>query len=277
MQARRKAKLAKSGDSINLNELIASGEAGAYEALQLYRSRSLRAYGKGEKMLALKIVVDGTINLVRGRYYAAATEICNQMIEFLNEMQLDIISPEIREIVFSVDDALIDAVGGNSIEEDDDLNSKAKVEDANALKMRHDFLKNAIKWTQVHGRRDLGDAALHVRLASSLWSKNQEQAIFHYAAGEAPTPMAQSISVTYGNKDVFAKRDQALVSAIVHFLSLENLRDANECMNQFKKAQKNRGNNADSKLLTFASQLLELCRRDAQPLFKQLYHQLHLS
>jgi hypothetical protein len=51
---------------------------------------------------------------------------------------------------------------------------------------------------------------------------------------------------------------------------LENLRDANETMTYYRKAQKSRGLNADSDLLQFNKYLLQTCRRDAQPLFKTL-------
>ena len=67
-----------------------------------------------------------------------------------------------------------------------------------------------------------------------------------------------------------AKREQNLVIALMHFLAMENLRDANELLAQYKKEQKTRDVSTDSPLLVFVSQLLEVCRRDAQPLFKTL-------
>lgn len=266
MQARRRAAKEKAG-SASLDELIASGEPGAYEALQLFRSRALRAFAKGEKMSSLRIAVEGSIKLIQGTYFAAGMELCNQLFDFLNEMEQDISSPDIRELVFSVDDALIAAVGGG-VSSEEDLEAIPK--NSAALKTRQNFLKSAVKWTQTYGRREYGYPPLHLRFADALWDEDNSRAIYHYAAGESPVVVAQRISSKFSQKASFALRDQAITTAIVHFLALENLKDANECMSQFKKAQKNRDHSIDSKLITFCVQLLECCRRDAKPLYAQL-------
>ena len=289
MQARRKAKLLQA-DSVDLDALIASGEAGAYEALQLFRSRSLRALGKGENLSALSTMVEGAIKLIQGTYYAAATELCNQLLESLNNLESDIASPDIRDLVFAVDDALVTAIGehihvvddfseekkGAKTNESTAAQTTTKANDikpntpAAALKVRKDFLKGAVRWVQSCGKKEFGDAALHVRTGYALWSSEQNVASYHFAVGEAPAVLAQKISDSFSNSSDTAKRDQSLTVAVCHFLTVENLRDANECVSQFKKAQKSRGNDVDTKLVTFCVQLLECCRRDAQPLFKQL-------
>lgn len=267
MQARQRAKQGKIDDSRNLETMINSGESGAYEALQLYRSRAIRAYAKGEHMSAVKTTVDGCIKLIKGTYLASAAELCNQLIEFLDESQLDIDTPEVREIVLSVDDALVVAVLNGETDSD---NNK---EDANALKLRKDFLKGAVKWTKTYSGKDFGDSALHLRLGGAMWSTETKGAIFHFVAGESPFELARKISDTLGSnmdKEVILRRDRNILSAVCHFLALENLRDANEVFNLFKKAQKARGNSVDTKLVLFCTQLLECCRRDAAPLYKQL-------
>lgn len=95
-----------------------------------------------------------------------------------------------------------------------------------------------------------------------------KQAIYHYVAGEAPVPINEKICATFGSN--IAKRDQNLVIAVLHFLASENLRDANELLTIFKKEQKTRNAPCDSPLIVFITQLLEVCRRDATPLYKQL-------
>ena len=81
-------------------------------------------------------------------------------------------------------------------------------------------------------------------------------------------PINEKICATFRSDQ--AKREQNLVIALLHFLAMENLRDANELFLQFKKEQKARNASTDSPLLVFLSQLLEVCRRDAVPLFKTL-------
>jgi len=87
-------------------------------------------------------------------------------------------------------------------------------------------------------------------------------------AGEAPVPINEKICATFRSDT--AKREQNLVIAIMHFLAMENLRDANDLMAQYKKEQKSRNSPCESPLMVFVSQLLEVCRRDATPLFKTL-------
>ena len=66
------------------------------------------------------------------------------------------------------------------------------------------------------------------------------------------------------------QRDRALCTGLVHFLSLENLRDANELHTLFLKQQKAKKFTASSDLLQFCNYLLQTCRRDAGPLYKTL-------
>jgi hypothetical protein len=269
MQARRRAK--PSAEGVNLDELLASSESGAYEALQLFRSRAQRFLTKGENMVALRTTVEGAVKLIRGGYFAAATELCSQLVDILNKTEADITNSDIREIVFNVDDAFVQAVESRTedITESSVENTKTI---ANAFKSRKEFLKGCVKWSQTSGPREYGDPALNLRLASALWVTDNQKATYHYVVGEAPAALSQKISDTFGGKDAdhVLARDRALTLGVCHFLALENLRDANELVIHFKKAQKNRGNNVETKLVTFCSQLLECCRRDAAPLFKQL-------
>ena len=270
MQARRRAKQALE-KGVNLDELLASGESGAYEALQLYRSKALRQESKGEHTEALKTTVEGTVKLIRGGYFAACTELCSQLVDLLNKTEADITNAEIREIVFAVDDAFVRATESSSedIIEGEGAVTPTKTE-VSAFRSRKDYLKGCVKWSQTWGRREYGDPALHLRLASALWATDSTKASYHYVVGESPLALSQKISDTFGAKDQIVNRDRALTLGVCNFLGLENLRDANELLAHFKKAQRNRGNNVDTKLVTFCSQLLECCRRDAAPLFKQL-------
>jgi hypothetical protein len=261
MQARNRSKNQRA--EVNLDDLLETSEAGAYEALQLYRSRALRSRSKGDNGAAMTTTVDGAIKLIKKRYYAAAAELLDQFLDFLNELQADIANTETREMVFRVDDALLEVIEGIA----EDINETATT---SAFKVRKDFLKKAVKWSQACGKQALGDPALHVRLGSALWATDDMQATYHYVTGEAPVALAQKIDDSYGSKDMKIKRDRALTLGVCHFISHENLRDANELMVLFKKSQKNRGNAVDTKLITFCVQLLECCRRDATPLYKQL-------
>lgn len=111
---------------------------------------------------------------------------------------------------------------------------------------------------------------MHIILARCLWENNEHtQAVYHFAAGEAPDTFVHLLDSTFSGDANAVKREQMLALCIMHFLALENLRDANELMNLFRRGQKGR-NVTDSNLITFCKYLLQVCRRDAQPLFKTL-------
>jgi len=267
MQARIKAKLQK--QDVNLDALLEQGESGAYEALQLYRSRSLRAKSKGDNLTALQTTVEGAIKLIKKEYFSAGWELCDQVLDFLNDMESDMTNPIIRDLVFNVDDALMQVVAENT------ENPADKESTWSGFKVRRDFLKGAVKWSQAFGKQALGDTALHLRLAAATWSRDFRIATYHFVAGESPVQLAQKIDDTFGpsgdkKKESKLAADRACTLGVCHFLGFENLRDANELLVLYKKSQKNRGNAIDTKLLVFCGQLLEVCRREATPLFKQL-------
>jgi len=136
---------------------------------------------------------------------------------------------------------------------------------------RVEFLKAAVKWTVKYGHREYGDPQLHCILAKSLWTNgDRSSSIYHFAAGEAPELFCQKLE-DYGTEAQQSAREQYLTLGVLHFLALENLRDANELMACYRRWQKNRNTTtAESDLTTFLKYLLLTCRRDAQPLFKTL-------
>ena len=81
MALRRKAQQKK---EVNLTELIQSGDAGAYEALQLYRSRALRQKAKSDVTNALQTAAEGSTLLLRNGYKSAGCELAMLMVDFLN-------------------------------------------------------------------------------------------------------------------------------------------------------------------------------------------------
>jgi hypothetical protein len=117
-----------------------------------------------------------------------------------------------------------------------------------------------VKWTNKHGNREYGDPGMHIILAKCLWENNEHTAsVYHFAAGEAPEQFCQLLESSYGGYAVklnfcwssshirpcseanIVKREQIFALCIMHFLALENLRDANELMTVYRRYQKNKG------------------------------------
>jgi hypothetical protein len=234
----------------DLEALVKSGAPGAYEALQLYRSRAIRFKSKSHPEDAVKVLSNGCYALLQNGYENAGAELAVLMLEQLMENSKDIETDStLREMIYKIDAAFPPT-------------SPKRVE----------YLKGCLKWTASCGTLEFGDKSIHHKLADCLWNLEDKGATYHYAAGEAPSLLCDKIFASYPavGKEEQVKRDRAFTAGIVHFLSLENLRDANELHSIFSKQQKARKFTANSELLQFCGYLLQTCRRDAEPLFKIL-------
>lgn len=231
---------------VDLDAMVASGAEGAYEALQLYRSRSMRHKQKDDIIGAITEAAHGARCLFANGYINAGSELASLVVDIINESGIEI-NPQVRQVVFELDSAF-------------------PSEDAS----RVEFLKACVKATINNGQRELGEPSMHLRLANCLWEMKSKNAIYHYVLSEDPETLAMKIDQRYGTAKTIVERDQALTLSVLHFLALENLRDANELFKNFKKSQKSKNLPMDSHLVVFCDYLLQTCRRDAVPLFKTL-------
>lgn len=246
MSSRRKGTSGSKKD-VNLLEMVQSGPQGAYEALQLFRSRALRAQTKNDLNAALAAAQEGASCLLENGYENAGAELADLYVSLLVEINRPV-NDESRTEVFGID-------------------SKFPEKSAHRI----EFLKACVKWTAASGNRELGDPLLHRRLAESLWNNGEyKSSYYHFAAGEAPGILNHMIFETFNGAQQQLQRDQALTTGVVNFLSLENLRDANELFSSYQRSQRDKGVTSASELVTFVEYLLQTCRRDAGPLFKNL-------
>jgi hypothetical protein len=268
---------------VDLTEMVKSGAHGAYEALQLYRSRAMRYKSKNDFDEAINVLSNGTTVLLENGYDNAGAELGDLFISLLTELNTPF-SDEIRDKIVMVDNKFEDLsarISASSQQNDKSKNNdEKKDQQSTTVVHRVDFLKACIKWSIAVGSRELGDSKLHTRLAECLFLASSDKTIdktmaYHYAAGEAPLLLSQRIfegsqSSKSGQSDMM-NRSQQLTLGVVNFLSLENLRDANELMFAYRKAEgKNLKENELPPLTQFCDYLLQTCRRDAAPLFKTL-------
>ena len=227
---------------VDLDSLVSSGAEGAYEALQLYRSRAIRHKSKDNILEAINAAAHGAKQLISKGYVNAGAELSNLVVEFIAEGNLEI-NPALRTVLFDIDAAF-----------------------PSTHPLRVEFLKAAVKVSIATGQRELGDAILHLRLANCLWEQQDKNAIYHFVLSEEPEVLAQKI----GHAETILQRDRNLTLAVLHFLALENLRDANELFRALKRIEKAKEVPFDTELVTFVDYLLQTSRRDAGPLFKSL-------
>lgn len=232
----------------NLASMVESGPQGAYEALQLYRSRAIRQKSKNLISEALKTCNEGTVLLLKYGYETAGAELAAFLLELFVELNIEG-KEEYLKMLYDIDNSF-------------PSNSSSKIA----------FLKECIKWTTAVGDREHGDPLFHRRLAEALWNTKDKNAPLHFALGEAPELYNQLIMKTYGEPNQAEQRERALTIGIVNFLALENLRDANELFKLYQKEVQSKGLTpaTPSELITFCDYLLQTCRRDAQPLFKSI-------
>lgn len=235
---------------VDLTEMVQSGSAGAYEASQLFRSRALRLKAKNDISGSLKAASEGAVVLLENGYENAGAELAAIYVDLLVEVN-QVVTEDIKQAILNIE-------------------SKFPAKSSHRI----EFLKSCVKWTVGAGQRELGDPALHRRLAECLWdnSSADKTSAYHFAAGEAPQQLLARIQAAYPGTgtDAMTSRARTITVGVVHFLSLENLRDANELYSSYVKSQKALSLGADSALLVFCDQVLQTCQRDAGPLFKQL-------
>ncbi|MCD7446913.1 hypothetical protein HAX54_018884 [Datura stramonium] len=121
--------------------------------------------------------------------------------------------------------------------DDDDLQklseaiaaAKTRVEGCSA------FLKAAIKWSAEFGAHRHGSPELHDMLADYMYSESPEvdmgKVSFHFARGKNPKKFASAL-VNFMGKCYPGEDDLAIARAILMYLSLGNLRDANKLMDE---------------------------------------------
>ena len=160
---------------VNLEEMVKSGDqATAYEALQLYRSRSNRAKQKGEIDNAIRIVVAGTKCLLSNGYDSAGGELTALFMDMVEEHKRDADS-DVRSMIIEIDDCF-------------QPNSPARLT----------YLKSCLKWTTVVGTRRLGDTMVNTRLALSMWASGQQRlGVYHFTAGEDPETLVDKVKLPY--------------------------------------------------------------------------------
>lgn len=173
------AKRLKADDT--LEQLIKGGEASAYEALQLYRSKCNRMKQKGEFLSALGVAAKGSKQLLSNGYENAGAELTTVFTELLLESQLDI-SPDIRNMINEIDASYqslpLKPMSVKTV-------SGTKPPTSNRL----EFLKQIVLSSAKYGPREYGDPMFHCQLASCMWNlspQHHRKAVYHFAVGEAP-------------------------------------------------------------------------------------------
>ncbi|XP_031129284.1 Golgi to ER traffic protein 4 homolog [Ipomoea triloba] len=160
--------------------------------------------------------------------------------------------------------------------DDDDMQKVAEA--LTAAKTRVEactsFLKAALKWSSEFGAHKYGSPELHDMLAEYIFSESPEvdmgKVSFHFVRGKNPKKFTSTV-ISFMGKCYPGEDDLAIARAVLMYLSLGNLRDANYLMDEIKKQVSSKELEfPESELMQFIGYLLLTLQRDAIPLFNKL-------
>ncbi|CAI8604224.1 unnamed protein product [Vicia faba] len=136
------------------------------------------------------------------------------------------------------------------------------------------FLKAAIKWSAEFGTSSNGAPELHILLAEYIFSESPEvdmnRVTYHFVRGNDPIKFATNL-VSFLGRCYPGEDDLAIARAVLRYLSLGNLKDANILVDEIKKqTQASEVEFPKTDLMQFINFLLQTMERDAFPLFNML-------
>nr|DAD26334.1 TPA_asm: hypothetical protein HUJ06_027802 [Nelumbo nucifera] len=246
-----------------------------YGAQQMYKSFSARYVSAERYAEALDILQSGACIQLKHGQVTCGAELAVLFVETLvkgkfpcNEETLD----RIREIYKMFPQISVP----QKLEADDDMEKLSEALGAAKTRVEgcSSFLKAAIRWSAESGASSGGSPEIHEMLAEYLFSESPEMDMarvsFHFVRGKYPEKFATSL-VNFMGKCYPGEDDLAIARAVLMYLSLGNLKDANYLMDEIKKQVKDKQLALpQSDLIQFIIYLLQTLERDAFPLFNIL-------
>ncbi|CAN0825380.1 Protein GET4 [Linum grandiflorum] len=237
-----------------LEKVIKDGNC--YGAQQMYKSVSARYIAAQRCTEAMDLLHSGACLQLQNGQVTCGSELAVMFVETLvkGKVQYD-------------DDTL---------GEEDDVHQLAEALAAAKTRVEccTSFLRAAIKWSAEFGPHRSGSPQLHVMLADYLYSESPEldmaRVTHHFVKGDDPQKFASTL-VGFMGKCYPGEDDLAIARAILMYLSMGNMRDANFLLDEVKKqAEAKKLEFPQSDLIYFISYLLQTLQRDAYPLFSML-------
>ncbi|KAH6774348.1 golgi-to-ER traffic-like protein [Perilla frutescens var. hirtella] len=252
-------------------------EGNFYGAQQMYKSLGARYSSANRYLEALDIFHSGAcIQLANGQV-TCGTELAVMFVETLVKGKIpydDDTLDRIRQIYKKFPRISVP----QNLDLADDVDMQQLSETLGAAKTRAEgcssFLRAALKWSTEFGGQRNGSPEMHDMLADYLYTESPElemsKMLYHFVRGKNPKKFASTL-VNFMGKCYPGEDDLAVARAVLMYLALGNLRDANVLMDEIKKQVQSQGVNLPrSELMQFINYLLETLQRDALPLFNML-------
>jgi len=309
LMKKKNASESESSDPVSsrLNNLLSSSEASdesiAYEALQLAQSQVRRFVKSGDINQAANTAYEVSMTLLtkKQRMVSVSSQLLALFVEVLSEDEAECTSDHIQKID-SLNSAYVKA-----LEEGYDKNDKEEIDRLNRVHLK--FLKKCTSWSAKCGEIKHGSLKLHSLLGDLSWKLGRgdddgleeseksdltAESIAHLALAEEPSQILEKLKTlpepTKGqekmgrNGGTAALRDCLLTRAVIVFIALENLKDANVLLNSFvseishkrdmntlAKSYMDKQDGFAPSHAMFCNMLLKTCEKDrAGPLYQWL-------
>ncbi|XP_075668092.1 protein GET4 [Castanea sativa] len=256
-----------------LQKVVEEGDY--YGAQQMYKSISARYVSAQRYSEALDILQSGACIQLKHGQITCGAELAVLFVETLVKGKIPYDSDaldRVRKIYKMFPQIPLP----QHLPDDDEMEQISEA--LGAAKIRVDgcssFLKAALKWSVEFGAHRSGSPELHVMLAEYIYSESPEvdmaRVSNHFVRGNSPKKFA-SVLVNFMGKCYPGEDDLAIARAILMYLAMGNLRDANYLMDEIKKQlESNQLDFPQSDLIQFIIYLLQTLQRDALPLFNML-------
>ncbi|PNT17968.1 hypothetical protein POPTR_010G217400v4 [Populus trichocarpa] len=270
----RRATLPPAEENIKKLENVIN-EGNYYGAQQMYKSISARYVSAQRHSEALDILHSGACLQLKNGQVTCGSELAVIYVETLVKAKVPY-DDDVLDCIRKIYKTFPQIPLPQDLGEDEDMQQLNEA--LGAAKIRVDcclsFLKAAIKWSAEFGAHRNGSPELHVMLAEYVYSESPEldmtRVSYHFVRGNNPKKFASTL-VNFMGKCYPGEDDLAIARAILMYLAMGNLRDANFLMDELKKhAQYKEHDLHRSDLIQFVNHLLPTLQRDALPLFNML-------
>ncbi|CAI0442864.1 unnamed protein product [Linum tenue] len=246
-----------------LEKVIKDGNC--YGAQQMYKSISARYTSVQRFSEALDLLHSGACLQLEKNQVTCGSELAVMFVETLVKDRVRTIYKLFPQIPVP-----------QHLGEEDDVHQLAEALAAAKTRVEccSSFLRAAIRWSAEFGPHRSGSPQLHVMLAEYLYSESPEldmaKITLHFVRGDDPKKFASTL-VSFMGKCYPGEDDLAIARAVLMYLSVGNMRDANFLLGEVKQqVEAKKLEFPQTDLIYFISYLLQTLQRDAYPLFSML-------
>jgi len=268
---------ASSGTSKQLQKLEKRVQDGEYyEAQQMYKSVNSRYLHAKKYSDSISLLASGATAMLNHGQVTCGTELGLLLIQTMNVAKVSFDKSAIDQIraIYDAYPRVTNSQDGNEASPSGVEFSEAAVAARTRVEGCTSFLRAALKWSMESGELSRGAPELHDMLAVYMWTESPAPEILkvsqHFVRGNQPETFARVV-VECMSQCYPSEADLVIARAVLLYLSLGNLRDAN-CLWDSVRQRLSDNSEAfpDSPLLHFVKFLLSTLERDALPLFRML-------